>query len=111
MHITLIKSWVIVTHSVIVNYGSGSEFTCMDKDIITYSTLYNTFLTLLSMCVLCRYNQNLVLIKRNHVIGGICFRAFVGQNFAEITFCAIAPTEQFKVCAKVYNYTMTLLLL
>jgi histone acetyltransferase len=31
------------------------------------------------------------------VIGGICYRPFDKQEFAEIVFCAIASTEQVKV--------------
>ena len=30
------------------------------------------------------------------MIGGICFRAFPTQNFAEIVFCAITSSEQVK---------------
>jgi hypothetical protein len=32
------------------------------------------------------------------VIGGICYRPFDKQEFAEIVFCAISSTEQVKVC-------------
>lgn len=31
------------------------------------------------------------------IIGGICYRPFESQEFAEIVFCAIASTEQVKV--------------
>uniref|UniRef100_A0A0B7AGV5 histone acetyltransferase n=1 Tax=Arion vulgaris TaxID=1028688 RepID=A0A0B7AGV5_9EUPU len=38
----------------------------------------------------------LVLIKQNHVIGGICFRMFPTQCFTEIVFCAVTSSEQVK---------------
>ena len=33
-----------------------------------------------------------------NVIGGICYRPFDAQEFAEIVFCAVSSTEQVKVC-------------
>ncbi|GFO12454.1 histone acetyltransferase [Plakobranchus ocellatus] len=38
----------------------------------------------------------LVLVKNNHVIGGICFRMFPSQCFTEIVFCAVTSSEQVK---------------
>lgn len=38
----------------------------------------------------------LALIKDNRVIGGICFRMFPTQGFAEIVFCAVTSNEQVK---------------
>ncbi|XP_005096521.2 histone acetyltransferase KAT2A isoform X2 [Aplysia californica] len=38
----------------------------------------------------------LVLIKNNHVIGGVCFRMFPTQCFTEIVFCAVTSSEQVK---------------
>ncbi|KAK7005041.1 histone acetyltransferase KAT2B [Biomphalaria glabrata] len=38
----------------------------------------------------------LVLVKHNHVIGGICFRMFPTQCFTEIVFCAVTSSEQVK---------------
>lgn len=46
-----------------------------------------------------RKHHSLALIKENQVIGGICFRIFISQNFAEIVFCAVTSNEQVKVCA------------
>jgi hypothetical protein len=41
------------------------------------------------------------LIRAPHkVIGGICYRPFDAQEFAEIVFCAVASTEQVKVKQK-----------
>ena len=37
-------------------------------------------------------------MKEKRVIGGICFRPFVQQSFAEIVFCAVAANEHLKVC-------------
>ena len=45
-----------------------------------------------------RKHHSLALIKENRVIGGICFRIFISQNFAEIVFCAVTSNEQVKVC-------------
>jgi len=36
------------------------------------------------------------------VIGGICFRMFPSQNFAEIVFCAVTSNEQVKVGEEVW---------
>jgi histone acetyltransferase len=41
-------------------------------------------------------HHSLALIKEERVIGGICFRVFPSQNFAEIVFCAITSSEQVK---------------
>lgn len=38
-----------------------------------------------------------LLRDEKKVIGGICYRPFESQEFAEIVFCAIASTEQVKV--------------
>ena len=45
-----------------------------------------------------RKHHSLALTKGNSVVGGICFRMFLSQNFAEIVFCAVASNEQVKVC-------------
>jgi histone acetyltransferase len=36
------------------------------------------------------------ILKNNKVIGGICFRPFPTQRFAEIVFCAITSSQQVK---------------
>ena len=41
----------------------------------------------------------MALIKEDRVIGGICFRMFPSQDFAEIVFCAVTSNEQVKVSA------------
>ncbi|KAG1054501.1 hypothetical protein G6F43_003486 [Rhizopus delemar] len=44
-----------------------------------------------------RNHCSIALIRNpNKVIGGICYRPFNTQEFAEIVFCAIASTEQVK---------------
>ncbi|KAL9542591.1 hypothetical protein MBANPS3_008536 [Mucor bainieri] len=44
-----------------------------------------------------RNHRSMALIRRPmKVIGGICYRPFDPQEFAEIVFCAIASTEQVK---------------
>ena len=44
-------------------------------------------------------HQSLALIKGGLVVGGICFRPYNDQHFAEIAFCAITASEQVKVRA------------
>ena len=39
----------------------------------------------------------LVALRNNRVVGGICFRPFQSQHFAEIVFLAITSSEQVKV--------------
>jgi histone acetyltransferase len=43
-----------------------------------------------------RKHRSLVAIKKDRVIGGISFRPFLPQGFAEIAFCAITSSEQVK---------------
>ncbi|ORX63145.1 hypothetical protein DM01DRAFT_1379671 [Hesseltinella vesiculosa] len=44
-----------------------------------------------------RNHRSIALIRKPlKVIGGICYRPFNDQEFAEIVFCAIASTEQVK---------------
>lgn len=56
----------------------------------------------ISSLFICRKHHTLALIKENRVIGGICFRMFPTQNFAEIVFCAVTSNEQVKVSC-IYN--------
>jgi len=46
--------------------------------------------------VLDRNHRSMCILKKNRVIGGICFRPFPSQAFAEIVFCAITSNEQVK---------------
>jgi len=41
-------------------------------------------------------HRTLALLKRNAVIGGVCFRPFDECGFLEIVFCAVASDEQVK---------------
>ena len=43
-----------------------------------------------------RRHESLVILRGNAVLGGICYRRFPEQRFAEIAFCAIKATEQIK---------------
>jgi len=40
--------------------------------------------------------RSLVALKRDKVIGGISFRPFLPQGFAEIAFCAVTSSEQVR---------------
>lgn len=46
--------------------------------------------------VLDRRHRSMCIMKKRRVIGGICFRPFREQGFAEIVFCAITSSEQVK---------------
>lgn len=41
-------------------------------------------------------HYSLVICRRQRIIGGICYRPYFEQKFAEIAFCAISGSEQVK---------------
>ena len=42
-------------------------------------------------------HQCLMILKnKEKIVGGICYRVFSEQNFAEVVFLAISQTEQIK---------------
>ncbi|XP_038692450.1 histone acetyltransferase GCN5-like isoform X1 [Tripterygium wilfordii] len=43
-----------------------------------------------------RSHKSVMVIRRNHVVGGITYRPYVSQKFGEIAFCAITADEQVK---------------
>lgn len=43
-----------------------------------------------------RKHRSLVAVKGGRVVGGICYRPFLTQRFAEIAFCAVTSSEQIK---------------
>lgn len=46
--------------------------------------------------VLDRRHRTMCIVKNGRTIGGICFRPFLPQKFAEIVFCAITSSEQVR---------------
>ncbi|KAL9261128.1 Histone acetyltransferase GCN5-like protein [Drosera capensis] len=46
--------------------------------------------------VMDRNHKSVVVIRRNHVVGGITYRPYFSQKFGEIAFCAITADEQVK---------------
>jgi histone acetyltransferase len=40
--------------------------------------------------------RSLALVKGGVAVGGICFRPYLEQKFAEIAFCAVTASEQVK---------------
>ncbi|KAH7836857.1 hypothetical protein Vadar_006524 [Vaccinium darrowii] len=46
--------------------------------------------------VMARNHKSVMVIRRNHVVGGITYRPYVSQKFGEIAFCAITADEQVK---------------
>jgi len=49
-----------------------------------------------------RRHRSLLALKNERVVGGICYRPFLPQRFAEIAFCAVTSSEQVKVRACVH---------
>lgn len=47
--------------------------------------------------IIIRKHRCLVSIIENTIVGGICFRPFFTQGFAEVVFCAIDAYYQVKV--------------
>ncbi|XP_019457044.1 PREDICTED: histone acetyltransferase GCN5-like isoform X1 [Lupinus angustifolius] len=46
--------------------------------------------------VMDRTHKSVMVIRHNHVVGGITYRPYVTQRFGEIAFCAITADEQVK---------------
>lgn len=46
--------------------------------------------------VLDRKHRTMIALKRGRVVGGICYRPFFKQHFAEIAFCAVTSSEQVR---------------
>ncbi|OMO78410.1 hypothetical protein CCACVL1_14432 [Corchorus capsularis] len=46
--------------------------------------------------VMDRSHKSVMVIRRNHVVGGITYRPYKSQKFGEIAFCAITADEQVK---------------
>lgn len=44
-----------------------------------------------------RRHENLMVLRKNRVIGGITYRLFEDRNFVEIVFCTVATDEQIHV--------------
>ncbi|KAK4054154.1 histone acetyltransferase [Microbotryomycetes sp. JL201] len=54
-----------------------------------------------------RAHWSMAIVKRGlEVVGGITYRPFEGQEFAEIVFCAITGTEQVKASSRGYGSHM-----
>ncbi|KAJ8632777.1 hypothetical protein MRB53_026113 [Persea americana] len=46
--------------------------------------------------VMDRSHKSMMVIRHNHVVGGITYRPYISQRFGEIAFCAITADEQVK---------------
>lgn len=83
--------------SIVWNDGS-------DESLILLAALKNIFATQLPKMpreyivrlVFDRNHKSLCMQKEGKVIGGICYRPFYTQGFAEIVFCAVTSMEQVK---------------
>ena len=53
--------------------------------------------------VLDRKHRSLLAIKNDRVVGGICFRPFIPQRFAEVAFLAVTSSEQIKVSCRLFS--------
>lgn len=88
----------LVTFDVITNDGTPEH-------LIQLTTLKNIFARQLPKMpkeyivrlVFDRNHRSMVILKNGtHVIGGICYRPFLPNHFAEIAFCAINAADQVK---------------
>lgn len=43
-----------------------------------------------------RRHYSLAILRKGVIIGGICYRPYLEQRFAEIAFCAVNSTEQVR---------------
>lgn len=73
----------------------------MVVDLINLKNIFSTQLPkmpkeYIARLVLDRNHRSMCILRKNRVIGGICFRPFPTQAFAEIVFCAITASEQVK---------------
>ena len=50
----------------------------------------------ISRLVFDRRHRTLLALKNDRVVGGVCYRPFLTQHFAEIAFCAVTSSEQVK---------------
>lgn len=46
--------------------------------------------------VMDRTHKSVMIVRHNHVVGGITYRPYLSQKFGEIAFCAITADEQVK---------------
>jgi GNAT superfamily N-acetyltransferase len=75
-----------------------------DEALYTLAALKNIFATQLPKMpkeyivrlVFDRKHKSLCMRRQGRVIGGICYRPFYKQGFAEIVFCAVTSMEQVK---------------
>jgi histone acetyltransferase len=87
----------LVSFRVAWNDGSPE----MVEDLVNLKNVFSTQLPKMPKdyivrLVLDRNHRSMCILKKNRVIGGICFRPFPSQAFAEIVFCAITSNEQVK---------------
>jgi histone acetyltransferase len=87
----------LVSFRVVTNDGDPVHMV----DLINLKNIFSTQLPKMPKeyivrLVLDRNHHSMCLLKKNKVIGGICFRPFPSQAFAEIVFCAITSSEQVK---------------
>eukprot|EP00937_MAST-01D_sp_MAST-1D-sp2_P001111 g1111.t1 len=83
--------------SVITNDGEPEH----GKNLITLKNIFSRQLPKMPKeyivrLVMDRRHHSMTLYKDRTVVGGICFRPYMEQQFAEIAFCAVTATEQVK---------------
>mmetsp|Transcript_29829 Transcript_29829/g.58417 ORF Transcript_29829/g.58417 Transcript_29829/m.58417 type:complete len:421 (+) Transcript_29829:50-1312(+) len=87
----------VVSFRVAWNDGSSE----MIMDLVNLKNIFSAQLPkmpkeYIARLVLDRNHRSMCILKKHRVIGGICFRPFPTQRFAEIVFCAITSDEQVK---------------
>lgn len=82
-----------------IAYNAGSHD--MLIDLINLKNIFATQLPKMPKeyivrLVLDPQHRSMIILHKTRVIGGICFRPFNTQGFAEIVFCAVTSSEQVK---------------
>jgi histone acetyltransferase len=83
---------------------TDSDSVVSDEELMALTTLKSIFARQLPKMpkdyivrlVFDRRHRCLAIRRGNVIIGGICYRAYPPQRFAEIAFCAISSTEQVR---------------
>ena len=80
-------------------YNDGSDFNC--EHLVNLKAIFAKQLPKMPReyivrLVFDRRHRSLALYKGGRVIGGICYRPYYAQRFAEIAFCAVSSTQQVK---------------
>lgn len=87
----------LISFRVVLNDGKQQNMI----DLVTLKNIFSAQLPKMPReyivrLVLDRQHRAMCIVKGNRVIGGICFRPFPTQRFAEIVFLAVTSSEQVR---------------